>query len=42
MCYSHEVKVGSLVVPFISLEDLKINKRASGKPKDMQDFGKLQ
>lgn len=28
-------------VPFISLEDLKINKRASGRPKDLQDLEEL-
>jgi len=36
-----EVKVGSLVVPFIALDDLKTNKRASGRPKDLQDLEEL-
>lgn len=42
-CYSRriEVKVGSLMVPFISLDDLKTNKRACGRPKDMQDLEEL-
>jgi hypothetical protein len=35
------VKVGRMEVPFISLEDLKINKRASGRPKDLQDLEEL-
>ena len=30
-----------MLVPFISLEDLKINKLASGRPKDMQDLEEL-
>jgi predicted nucleotidyltransferase len=42
-CYPRrvEVKVGSLMVPFISLDDLKTNKRACGRPKDMQDLEEL-
>jgi predicted nucleotidyltransferase len=36
-----EVKVGTLMIPFISLEDLKINKRMTGRPKDMQDLEEL-
>jgi hypothetical protein len=36
-----EVKVGSLMVPFISLDDLKTNKKACGRPKDMQDLEEL-
>ena len=42
-CYPRrlEVKVGSLMVPFISLEDLKINKRMTGRPKDMQNLEEL-
>jgi hypothetical protein len=42
-CYPRrvEVKVASLTLPFISLEDLKINKRTSGRPKDMQDLEEL-
>ena len=39
----HEaVKVGSLIVPFISLHDLKTNKLASGRPKDLQDLEELR
>jgi len=42
-CYPRkiEVKVGSLLVPFISLEDLKTNKKACGRPKDLQDLEEL-
>lgn len=42
-CYPRRVvaKVGSMMIPFISLEDLKINKKASGRPKDMQDLEEL-
>jgi predicted nucleotidyltransferase len=42
-CYPRResVKIGKLLVPFISLEDLKINKRKSGRPKDMQDLEEL-
>jgi hypothetical protein len=42
-CYSRRtlVKVGRLEIPFISLEDLKINKRASGRHKDLQDLEEL-
>ncbi|RYD26708.1 MAG: hypothetical protein EOP87_22340 [Verrucomicrobiaceae bacterium] len=35
------VKIGRMLVPFISLEDLKINKLASGRPKDLQDLEEL-
>ena len=35
------VKIGRLSVPFISLEDLKINKRVVGRPKDLQDLEEL-
>lgn len=35
------VKIGRMNVPFIGLEDLKINKRASGRPKDLQDLEEL-
>jgi len=34
LCLRNEVR-------FISLEDLKINKLASGRPKDMQDLEEL-
>ncbi len=42
-CYERRdlVKIGRLQVPFIGLEDLKINKRASGRPKDLQDIEEL-
>ena len=42
-CYERrdQVKVGRMIVPFISLEDLKINKLASGRPKDLQDLEEL-
>lgn len=42
-CYERRilVKIGRMMVPFISLEDLKINKRASGRPKDLQDLEEL-
>jgi hypothetical protein len=42
-CYERRdrVKVGRMMVPFISLQDLKINKRASGRPKDLQDLEEL-
>jgi hypothetical protein len=29
------------MVPFISLDDLKTNKKACGRPKDMQDLEEL-
>ncbi len=35
------VKIGSLMIPFISLQDLKTNKLASGRPKDLQDLEEL-
>jgi hypothetical protein len=35
------VKVGKMMVPFLSLEDLKTNKKASGRPKDLQDLEEL-
>lgn len=42
-CYERRalVKVGRMQVPFISLEDLKTNKRASGRNKDLQDLEEL-
>ncbi len=42
-CYERrdQVKVGRMRVPFISLEDLKINKLARGRPKDLQDLEEL-
>ena len=43
-CYERRelVKIGRMFVPLIGLEDLKINKRASGRPKDLQDLEELQ
>ena len=35
------VRIGRLVVPFISLADLKLNKRHVGRPKDLQDLEEL-
>lgn len=42
-CYERRefVKIGSLTIPLISLEDLKTNKRKSGRPKDLQDLEEL-
>jgi predicted nucleotidyltransferase len=42
-CYERRilVKIDRILVPFISLEDLKINKLASGRPKDIQDIQEL-
>jgi predicted nucleotidyltransferase len=42
-CYKRRVrvKIGRMEVPFISLEDLKVNKRASGRTKDLQDLEEL-
>lgn len=42
-CYPRrvDVKIGALQVPFISLEDLKTNKRITGRPKDLQDLEEL-
>ena len=42
-CYPRRVfvKMGRMEVPFIGLEDLKINKRASGRLKDLQDLEEL-
>lgn len=42
-CFERQelVKIGRMLVPFISLEDLKINKLASGRPKDLQDLEEL-
>jgi hypothetical protein len=35
------VKVGKLMIPLISLEDLKTYKRKCGRPKDLQDLEEL-
>jgi predicted nucleotidyltransferase len=42
-CYErHEVvKIGKMTVPIISLDDLKVNKLASGRAKDLQDLEEL-
>jgi predicted nucleotidyltransferase len=42
-CYPRRenVMIGRLSVPFISLEDLKENKRCAGRPKDLQDLEEL-
>lgn len=42
-CYERRVlvKIGRMQVPFIGLEDLKTNKRASGRLKDLQDLEEL-
>lgn len=42
-CYERRVfaKIGKMQVPFIGLEDLKINKKASGRFKDLQDLEEL-
>lgn len=42
-CYPRQeiVRISGLDVPFISLEDLKKNKRASARPKDLQDLEEL-
>lgn len=42
-CYERRVhaKIGRLQVPFIGLADLKANKKASGRFKDLQDLEEL-
>lgn len=42
-CYERRVfaKMGRMQVPFIGLEDLKANKKASGRLKDLQDLEEL-
>ena len=42
-CYPRrtKAKIGSINIPFLSLEDLKINKLATGRPKDIQDLEEL-
>ena len=41
--YSHrvEIDINGLKVPFISLQDLKINKKKSGRFKDLNDLEHL-
>ena len=43
-CFKNRViaDFGSFKVNFISKDDLLINKRASGRPKDLFDYSKLQ
>ena len=43
-CYPRRVmvKMGRMQVPYISLPDLKINKKASGRNKDLQDLEELR
>jgi hypothetical protein len=36
------ITVGSQVVPFLSIEDLIINKKASGRPQDLADAAALE
>ncbi|MEM8900534.1 MAG: hypothetical protein AAGC85_20635 [Bacteroidota bacterium] len=38
----HVIEVDEIPVSFISLEDLKKNKRASGRPKDLEDLRNLE
>lgn len=42
-CYSRklEVTIDGTIVPFIGLEDLKANKKASGRPRDLADIDDL-
>jgi hypothetical protein len=42
-CYPRRdtLKIGRMAVPFIGLEDLKKNKKASGRLKDLQDLEEL-
>ena len=42
-CYERRefVRIGKHSIPFIALEDLKTNKRKSGRPKDLQDLEEL-
>jgi hypothetical protein len=43
-CYARQilVDIGELRVPLISLEDLKTNKRSSGRMKDLADLEELE
>jgi hypothetical protein len=36
-----DVSVGKVLVPFISLDDLRINKLATGRPRDLADVADL-
>jgi len=42
-CFNNRVKcrVGGIQVPFIDLDRLCVNKRASGRPKDLEDLRQL-
>ena len=42
-CYPRrtQVRIGSIDVPFIALDDLRTNKKASGRLKDLQDLEEL-
>ena len=42
-CYAKRVgfRVGDVIIPFIALDDLKANKRASGRTRDMADLQNL-
>jgi predicted nucleotidyltransferase len=42
-CYSRRelVDLGGILVNFISLDDLKANKKAAGRHKDLEDFERL-
>ncbi len=42
-CYSHRevIEIGGVPVNFISLRDLKVNKRACGRHKDLEDLEHL-
>lgn len=42
-CYERrvDVQLGSLIVPFIGLDDLRHNKEASGRPQDLADLDAL-
>ena len=37
-----EVNLGDLIIPVIGLDDLKINKKASGRYKDLADLDSLE
>jgi hypothetical protein len=43
-CYEHRhvVQYENISIPFINLEDLKINKKASGRHKDLADLEALE
>lgn len=37
-----EVEMDGLSLPFLSLDDLRVNKRASGRPQDLADIAALE